>query len=416
MRATLLGPVSARVGDAELPLGGFKQRAVFALLALHAGHVVPLDRLVEELWSDEPPARATLVLQSYVSRLRRVLANARDGGGQVPAIESRPPGWLLTLAPEHVDATRFSALVGHARRLLSTGDPDDAARASEHLSQGLDLWVGEALSDLESLPFAREEAARLHDLRLSAIELRLEAMLALGEADTVAHEARRLVTASPLRERAWCALMLGLYRAGRQAEALAAAAQLRRTLADELGLDPSPEVRTLEEGILRQDPALRSAVAGRAVPRQPARRLEPPLSRAAAPPGSDLLGREEALALIEEAAAAAAAGHGRLLVVPAPAGLGKSSILRVVGELVTSTGGAVVTGGGVGGGTAPALWPWVSIVRGLAPPDRPGHDDANPRPVTWRPPPWRCWEVPARRRDRTPRPGPVSDARASTAV
>src|SRR3954453_1066145 len=115
MRATLLGPVLARVGDTELSLGGFKQRAVFALLALHAGHVVPLDRLVEELWSGEPPARATLTLQSYVSRLRRVLANAGEGGGQVPAIQSRPPGWLLTLAPENVDVTRFASLVGHAR-------------------------------------------------------------------------------------------------------------------------------------------------------------------------------------------------------------------------------------------------------------------------------------------------------------
>src|SRR3954467_13991938 len=122
MRATLLGPVSARVGDTELSLGGFKQRAVFALLALNAGYVVPLDRLVEELWSDEPPSRATLVLQSYVSRLRRVLANAREGGAQVPTIETRPPGWLLTLAPEQVDAMRFTALVGQARRLLATGD------------------------------------------------------------------------------------------------------------------------------------------------------------------------------------------------------------------------------------------------------------------------------------------------------
>src|SRR5215210_3804743 len=176
MRVMLLGPVAAAAGGMELTLGGLKQRAVFALLALNAGRVVPLDRLVDELWSDEPPSRATLALQSYVSRLRRVLASAQEGGAQVPTIETRAPGWLLTLAPEHVDAMRFTSLVGQARRLLATGDADDAAQAAGHLQTGLDLWVGDALTDLESLPFAREEAARLNDLRLSAMELRLEAM------------------------------------------------------------------------------------------------------------------------------------------------------------------------------------------------------------------------------------------------
>jgi DNA-binding SARP family transcriptional activator len=378
VRATLLGPVSAQVGDTELSLGGLKQRAVFALLALNAGHVVTLDRLVDELWSDEPPSRATLVLQSYVSRLRRVLAQARKGGDEVPTIVTRPPGWLLTLAPDRVDATRFASLVAQARRLLATGEVEDAAEAAGHLQTALGLWVGDALTDLESLPFAREEAARLHDLRLSATELQLEAMLVLGESDTVADEARRLVRTSPLRERAWGALMLGLYRAGRQAEAVAAAAQLRRTLADELGLDPSPEVRDLEERILRQDPALGSRPAGRTVPRQATRLRAPPLThRAETGTGARLVGRDDVLSLIEQTVDAAVEGRGRLLVVPAPAGLGKSSILSVIGDLVRSAGGVAVSGGGVGGGGMPALWPWVSIVRGLAA-HAAGTDDAHP--------------------------------------
>jgi hypothetical protein len=196
--------------------------------------------------------------------------------------------------------------------------------------------------------------------------LQLHAMLVLGESDTVADEARRFVAANPLRERAWCALMLGLYRAGRQADALAAAAQLRRILLDELGLDPSPEVRDLEERILRQDPALATPVLNPTAPdRQRSRRAAETPARAETPLLPALVGRDEVLARIGATVDAAAQGRGRLLVVPAPAGLGKSSILAAIGDEVSSSGGVVLSGTGVDGGRVPALWPWVSMVRGL---------------------------------------------------
>jgi DNA-binding SARP family transcriptional activator len=339
VKVSLLGPVSAESGGAEVNLGGRQQRAVFALLALNAGRVVPMDRLVDELWRDEPPSRATLSLQSYVSRLRRVLAGAAQ-------IVTRPPGWLLALDPDDVDVTRFTALIARARTL-------PPAQAVPVLREALDLWRGEALADLRSLSFAGEEATRLAELRLSATGMLLDAMLAIGEADSVVAEARRFVAAHPFHEHGWQALMLALYRTGRQSEAVAAAAELRRVLADELGLDPSPETRELEQRILRQDPALhpRSVANGGAAP---------PASTTPDGPDQAPVGRAEALAVLAQAVTEG----GRLLLLDAPAGLGKSTMLRALADRMRAAGGLVLRAAGVGAGT-PALWPWVAIVREL---------------------------------------------------
>ena len=336
MRVTLLGPVSAECDGTDLSLGGSKQRAVFALLALNAGRVVPLDRLVDELWRDEPPSRATLSLQSYISRLRRVL-------GAAAPIVTRPPGWTLDLDPDEVDVTRFVALVSRARTLPS-------AEAIPVLRDALDLWRGEALADLRALSFARDEATRLAELRLSATGMLLDAMLAVGEADAVVAEARRFVTAHPFHEHGWQTLMLALYRTGRQSDAVAAAAELRRVLAEELGLDPAPETRELEQRILRQDPALR-----------PVEGVVPDRRGGSERPDGGPLGRDEALAELDDAVA----GRGRLLLLDAPAGLGKTTMLQALADRVQRAGGLVLRGAGVGAGT-PALWPWVTIIRELA--------------------------------------------------
>ena len=365
VRVTLLGPVAAESDGVVVRLGGPKQRAVFALLALNANRVVSLDRLVDELWRDEAPAGATLVLQSYMSRLRRLLAGAAASAGVAPQILTRPPGWVLTMPADDVDVTRFGAALSEARRLLDTAQLQDAAEGVRLLQNGLALWTGQALGDLSSLRFAREEAARLEELRLAANELLLEAMLVLGQHESVAEQARRFVTTSPFRERGWCALMVALYRGGRQSEALAAAAELRRILADELGLDPSPQVVEIEQRILLQDPTLLLAKAPAGWPSE-----EVPSARAAAaeppsPTAHHLVGRAAAICAVEAAVADAAQGSGRVLVLQASAGFGKSTMMQVVANRVGAQG-TVVHAGGVGPGPMPALWPWVAIVRQLA--------------------------------------------------
>ena len=384
---TLLGPVTAAVEGVDLPLGGLKQRALFALLALNPGRVVPLDRLVDELWEDEPPSRATLSLQSYVARLRRVLADVPvSSGREPPRIVTRPPGWALTLDADQVDVTQFEALVTRARhRFVSDApvDPGAAAAASRDLEAGLALWSGEPLAGLEAVRFAREEAARLGELRLAATELLLQAQLALGESDAVAERAARFVAAHPFRERGWAAWMLALYRCGRQSDALGAAARLRRLLADELGVDPSVEVRTLEERILRQDPSLAATSAGALAVEVTATEAPAAVPSDRAEGRAGLVGRDAVLSAVDRAVARAASGTGGLLVLEAPAGLGKSSVLQELEARVVADGGTVLRGDSVGAGSAPALWPWVSVVRALASgparrgPDEPAEPDGE---------------------------------------
>ena len=226
MQVTLLGGVAAQVRGERLPLGGPKQRAVFALLALNANHTVPLDRLVNEIWLDEPPPRATLALQAYISRLRRVLADA--DAGQNARILTRPPGWILEIRARSIDAHLFTSYVADARALFATQRSGEAAQL---LRAALDLWSGEPLADLDDSAFASEHVARLNEQRLEASELLYEAELAAGAAAAVIEPARAFVVAHPYRERAWSALIMALYRSGRQADALSAARELRQTLA-----------------------------------------------------------------------------------------------------------------------------------------------------------------------------------------
>ncbi len=217
---------------------------VLAILLLHANAVVSSDRLVDELWGDTPPQTAAKSLQVHVSRLRKELGKDRLG--------TRPPGYVLNLEAAELDLTRFEQLFGEAR----TADPETAA---QKLRQALALWRGPALADLAYQPFAQAEIARLEELRLAAVEHRVDADLATGRHSEIVGELEALVAEHPLRERLRGQLMIALYRSGRQAEALDAYRDGRERLLEELGLEPSEDLKGLEQAILRHDSSLELA-------------------------------------------------------------------------------------------------------------------------------------------------------------
>ena len=244
MEFRILGPLEVEDEGRLLKLGGAQQRAVLALLLLHANDVVSRERLIDELWGGEPPDTARTALQVHVSHLRKLLGSDR--------IETRSPGYALHVEPGELDLERFQDLVAQARRL-------EPATAAGSLRQALNLWQGPPLAELEGHPFARRERLRLEELRLAAVEERIEADFRLGRHAQLVPELEQLVAEHPLRERLRGQLMLALYLSGRQAEALEAYRQGQRLLADELGLEPGEELRRLEKAILAHDPELAAA-------------------------------------------------------------------------------------------------------------------------------------------------------------
>jgi DNA-binding SARP family transcriptional activator len=239
----LLGPVQiVRVGR-EIALGGPRQRAVLALLVLESGRVVPAGRLVEEVWRGSPPPGASKTMRSYVSRLRTLLTP--DVG-----LVGRGGGYVLRADLDMVDAVRFEQLVGAGQAALSR---KQAAVAASHFRQALRLWRDDALTDVREAEALAREAARLEELRLTALEGRIEADLELGLHAGVTGELEGLVTEYPLLERLWRLLVLALYRVERQADALDAYRRARNMLATELGLEPGEELRRMQEAMLRQE-------------------------------------------------------------------------------------------------------------------------------------------------------------------
>jgi predicted ATPase/DNA-binding SARP family transcriptional activator len=247
----MLGPLEVRSGDGEpIEVGGPRLRALLVRLALEPGRIVGADELVDGLWGGSPPAGAANALQSLVSRLRRAL---RPGAGGNGPVGSEPAGYRLEVEPDHVDAHRFERLALQGRTALEAGVP---ARAAGTLQEALALWRGPALAGVLDAPFATAPAARLEELRRSADEDLLEAKLALGRHAEVLAELEALVAVHPLRERLRGQQMRALYGAGRQAEALAVYQATRRALAEELGVDPGPELEAVHLAVLRRDPGL----------------------------------------------------------------------------------------------------------------------------------------------------------------
>jgi DNA-binding SARP family transcriptional activator len=298
----LLGTLEAGENDA-VPLGSRKQRALLAYLLLHRNEAVPREALIDALWPDDPPATAGHALDVYVSRLRKSLGV--DG-----LLESRGGALQLKIPDDAVDAARFELLVAEARR---------ATVPTERLvmlDEALALWRGSVLADLRDEPFVRAERDRLEEERLVALEERLSAILALGRHDEAVGPLQALVSEEPLRERPRRLLMLALYRAGRQTEALDVYRGFRRQLRDELGLEPSAELRGLEASILRQDPALAA----------------PSATEVTAPPARALTWRRRRRALIAFAVAVAIAA-GVLVAVLVSTGGGASRAVVTVPHL-----------------------------------------------------------------------------------
>ncbi|MDQ1396555.1 MAG: hypothetical protein QOG64_1814, partial [Acidimicrobiaceae bacterium] len=219
MEFRILGPLEVIHDGHAVDVGGLKQRAVLALLLVDGNRVVSLDRLIDQLWGDEAPPRATGSLQAYISNLRRALEPGRPPRTPPSVLVTLPPGYVLRIADEDLDAARFQHLAVEGRRRLDEGRPADAYEA---LSTALALWRGPALADFSYHTFARTESARLDELRLTALEDRIEAEMALGRHAAAVAELEGMVKEQPLRERLWGMLMLALYRSGRQAEALRA--------------------------------------------------------------------------------------------------------------------------------------------------------------------------------------------------
>ncbi|MGZ4335357.1 MAG: nSTAND1 domain-containing NTPase, partial [Gaiellaceae bacterium] len=315
----ILGPLSVRVDGAPVPIGGPKQRALLALLLLSANRVVSRERLINELFADQSVNAADHALRNHVSRLRKVLAPA---AGDEPRVVARAPGYLLRVEPAELDLERFERLVAEGREALATGD---AAAAAEALHAAERLWEGRPLADLELEPFARVEVERLEELRLAAVEQRVDAELALGHALALVSELEALAVEYPYRERFRAQLMLALYRSGRQAEGLEVYRRTRALLNGELGLEPGTELQELQRAILVQDPSLVLAVEGDGGGSEPLRDVCPfkglaPFETADA---EFFFGRER---LVDELVARLR--DAPLLALVGASGSGKSSLLR----------------------------------------------------------------------------------------
>ena len=248
MEFSILGPVEASANGRPLALGGARAKAVLATLIVHANHVVGTDQLIDEVWPDMPAGNAAASLQVRLSGLRKLLRSA----GAEDRLVTRAPGYLLRVGADELDARRFEEKILAGNGALAAGDP---AGALEHLEQALSLWRGPALAGIDA-PSARTEAGRLEELRLGALESRAQALLDCGRLAELIADLESLTTASPLREKLWYQWMLALYRSGRQADALRTYRGLRSLLADQLGIEPGPELRELHGQILGQDPAL----------------------------------------------------------------------------------------------------------------------------------------------------------------
>ncbi|WP_420119658.1 BTAD domain-containing putative transcriptional regulator [Micromonospora sp.] len=362
-----LGPLEAVVAGRLVDLGAPKQRALLALLVSRAGQPVAVEVILEALWAEHPPPSAMASLQAYVANLRRVLEPDRAPRTPATVLRTCPPGYLLDRRVVDVDVHRFS---GHATAGWQAWDRGDAQQALHEFETALSLWRGQAYAEVAYAPCIVPEVARLEELRLSVVEARCAALLAVGAHEVAVAELDAFVHAYPLREYGCELLSLALYRAGRQADALGVLRATQRRLSEELGIDPRPSLQHLEREILNQVPALEWRPAPPvAVPTGPDRpaatgraRTTGPLPPAAPSPlvdGEVFVGREDALRQLLDALTGAT-GRGRVVTVSGEPGIGKTSLLRRFAMLA---GAPVLWGSCPEHVVAPPLWLWEQILR-----------------------------------------------------
>src|SRR3954470_6533325 len=338
----ILGPLEVSRDGRPVVFGGRRPRALLCVLLLRANEVVSTDRLVEDLWAGAPPARARKALQVYVSRLRRALG---DG-----VLETSSPGYVLRVGDGELDLWRCERLSAEGTQALALGN---ASRAGVALRDALGMWRGAALADVVYEPFAQAEVGRLEELRLRCLEDAIEAELALGRHAGLVAELEALTAVHRSRERLRGALMLALYRSGRQADALAAYRDGRRLLVDELGIEPGPELRSLESAILAQDPRLTWTARGTN-------------ADAAIAVAGDFVGRDRELTELVGAVREARRGCGSVLLLTGEAGIGKTRLAEEAAARARANGARVVCGHCWEAGGAPPYWPWLQCLRALA--------------------------------------------------
>jgi DNA-binding SARP family transcriptional activator len=329
----ILGPLEVCDEMRLLPLGGPKQRALLAILLLHANEVVSADRLLEDLWGERQPTSGAKALHVYVSQLRKAIGEDR--------VLTQARGYALRLDPDELDLARF-------QRLRERAEEAEPRQASELLREAIALWRGAPLADFAYESFAASEIARLHELRTNVLEQRIDADLALGRDGELVGELEALVREHPLRERLRVQLLLALYRSGRQADALAAYQAARASLVEELGIEPGKPLRELHQAILRQDPALD-------LPAE----LEPIVDTGR----GAFVGRDVQLAELAEGLEEALGGRGRLFLLVGEPGIGKSRLAEEVVGRARARGARVLFGRCWEAGGAPAYWPWLQALR-----------------------------------------------------
>lgn len=364
VRFGVLGPLVAEDARGPVGLKGPRHRAVLARLLIAQGRVVPVARLVDDLWAD-PPEGAVGAIQTFVSALRRALEPDRAPRAPARLLVTMAPGYALHAAPDAVDAWRFETAVTDCRELLAQHQADGAL---SRVDEALGLWRGPAYAEFGEQAWARAEISRLDELRLLALERRAEALLALGRAAEAVPDLEAHADAHPWREDGWRLRALALYRAGRQGDALGALRRARQVLATELGVDPGPGLRQLESDILAHAPHLTT-----------------PGETASAVTGSDvagfsvssvqrLVGRTNEMAQLADAAAAAVArGRLGLVLVSGDAGAGKTALAESFAAQLAAQGWTTAWGSNPDDEGLPAAWPWSQILATLT---AAGHESA----------------------------------------